>query len=115
MDIPRAENPPSEAAFLAGLRANAARIGGPAAHKLMQLWYGGTAPETPARVKAVFYGALGYFLLPLDAVPDFLPLVGWGDDLTIVAGALLYAQTHITEPVKARAAALYRSVFGVDP
>ena len=34
--------------------------------------------------KTKIYGALGYFLLPLDILPDFIPLAGYTDDLTAV-------------------------------
>lgn len=110
-----ADQPPARPVFFGALRANARRLGGPAVHQLLKLWFAGTSPNTPARVKAVFYGALAYFVMPLDAVPDIIPLVGWGDDMAVVAAALAYASTHIDEAVRERAARMYARIFGSAP
>lgn len=110
-----ADKPPAAPVFFGALRANSGRLGGPAVHQLLKLWYAGTSPTAPARVKSVFYGAMAYFLMPLDAVPDVIPLIGWGDDMAVVAAALAYAQMHITDDVKARAARFYQRIFGAAP
>jgi len=110
-----ADQPPDAPVFFGTLRANARRLGGPAVHQLLKLWFAGTGPTTPARVKGVFYGALAYFVMPLDVVPDFIPLVGWGDDMAVVAAALAYASTHVDDAVRGRAAGVYRRIFGVAP
>ena len=62
--------------------------------------------------KAKIYGALGYFLLPLDILPDFLPLAGYTDDLTAVIWAIHAVWKNITPEVKAQAAAKTREWFG---
>lgn len=46
-------------------------------------------PETPAPMKALIVGAIGYIVLPLDLIPDFLPAVGYTDDLASAAGVVL--------------------------
>jgi uncharacterized membrane protein YkvA (DUF1232 family) len=43
--------------------------------------------DTPLKIKLIIIGALGYFILPTDAIPDLSPLIGFSDDL----GALLTA------------------------
>lgn len=45
-------------------------------------------PETPAQLKARIVGAIGYTILPIDAIPDFIPVVGFTDDLAIVTTLL---------------------------
>lgn len=45
-------------------------------------------PSTPAHIKALTIGAIGYILLPLDLVPDFMPVVGYADDLASAAGVV---------------------------
>ncbi|MGV6871654.1 YkvA family protein [Pseudochelatococcus sp. B33] len=42
-------------------------------------------PSTPPRVRYLLLAALGYFILPLDAVPDILPLIGFSDDIAVLA------------------------------
>jgi uncharacterized membrane protein YkvA (DUF1232 family) len=43
-------------------------------------------PATPAPLKALIFGAIGYIVLPIDLIPDFLPVVGWTDDIASAAG-----------------------------
>ena len=45
-------------------------------------------PATPKHMKAVIIGAIGYILLPLDLIPDFTPVIGYGDDLASAAGVV---------------------------
>ncbi len=45
-------------------------------------------PATPTKMKALIIGAIGYILLPLDLIPDLIPAVGYGDDLTSAAGVV---------------------------
>lgn len=59
------------------------------------LFYTFKKPTVPKKVKSTILGALGYFILPLDVIPDFTPIVGFSDDLAIVVGALLVVATYI--------------------
>ena len=52
--------------------------------------------NTPARVRAALLGALAYFVLPLDAIPDFIVGTGFADDATILLGTLSLVRSHIT-------------------
>lgn len=45
-------------------------------------------PETPVKTKGVLLAALAYFVMPFDAVPDFIALVGFSDDLAVLAAAI---------------------------
>lgn len=45
-------------------------------------------PEVPRGVRARLWLLLGYLLLPIDLVPDFIPVLGYADDAIIVALAL---------------------------
>jgi uncharacterized membrane protein YkvA (DUF1232 family) len=46
-------------------------------------------PATPAPLKALVIGAIGYIILPIDLIPDMLPVVGYTDDLASAAGVVL--------------------------
>jgi uncharacterized membrane protein YkvA (DUF1232 family) len=46
-------------------------------------------PETPAPLKALIVGAIGYIVLPIDLIPDFIPVVGYADDLASAAGVVI--------------------------
>lgn len=51
-------------------------------------------PATPAWVKGVCIAALGYLILPTDAVADFIPILGYGDDLAMLTAALSAIASH---------------------
>lgn len=87
-------------------------IGLKLAYKALQLFYVTKNPKCPTRIKAGIYGALGYLIVPFDAVADILPLVGYTDDLTIIAGTLLLAQLYIDDEVREKAKNRIAQLFG---
>ncbi len=60
-------------------------------------------PASPTRVRAALLGALAYFVLPVDVIPDFLALVGFGDDITILAATIALVRSNITREHYAKA------------
>ena len=52
--------------------------------ELVLLWQAFLAPETPLRLKFLMLLVPLYLLSPIDLVPDFIPILGWLDDLVIV-------------------------------
>ena len=46
-------------------------------------------PSTPPHLKALVIGAIGYIVLPIDLIPDAIPVVGWTDDLASAAGVVM--------------------------
>lgn len=81
------------------------RVGGriPFAEDLVAAFYCATDPTTPNRVRLVLLGAVTYFLLPTDAVADFLPLIGFADDAAVLAAAITQVAGSITDEHRARA------------
>ena len=63
----------------------------------LKLYYSTRDPETPAWVKAIAIGALGYLILPIDVIPDIIPAVGLSDDLAVLVGAISAVAAHIKE------------------
>jgi len=53
--------------------------------------------DTPLYIKVTIIGALGYLVSPLDAVPDFIPIVGLADDLGVIAGTLSFVYSHVKQ------------------
>ena len=90
-----------------------AKVAGKAViEKALQLYYAAQLPETPKWAKGVIYGALAYFIWPLDAIPDLLPAGGYVDDLGALAAALIMCAAYITPEVKERAAEKLKEWFG---
>lgn len=81
------------------------RIGGKVffARKALALFYCLQDKETPVVVKAVIMGALGYFLLPFDIVPDAFIGLGWLDDAAVIGFAMKIADAYIKSEHMARA------------
>ena len=51
--------------------------------------------NTPLYVKLALVGAVAYFLVPDDLIPDSIPVLGYADDAAVLAGAMKLFATHI--------------------
>lgn len=71
--------------------------------KALWLYYAAQDPNTPLKAKAIIYSALGYFIMPLDVIPDITPIVGYSDDLGALAAAVATVAVYINANVKAQA------------
>ena len=69
----------------------------PFADDLASSYYCAIDPETPMKVKMVLFAALGYFVLPVDAIPDVVTGLGFSDDATVLTTALGIVGVHINE------------------
>jgi uncharacterized membrane protein YkvA (DUF1232 family) len=67
----------------------------PFARDAVAAFYCATDPATPRRVKGILLAALGYFILPLDAVPDIFSLIGFTDDLAVLTTAIAMVRGHM--------------------
>lgn len=52
--------------------------------------------DTPLRVKGILLGALAYFVLPVDAIPDIVAGIGFTDDIAVLTAAIAAVRSHIT-------------------
>ena len=85
----------------------------PFAEELLAAYYCAFDKETPRHVQLSLLGAIAYFILPFDFIPDMLPVLGFTDDAAILATALRMVATHITPDHRAAArAALQRGLEG---
>jgi len=80
--------------FWRKLRALALRL--PFAEDLLAAYYCAFDRQTPAHVKAALVGAIAYFVLPADLIPDVLPVIGYTDDAAMLAAAIRLVAAHIT-------------------
>jgi uncharacterized membrane protein YkvA (DUF1232 family) len=67
----------------------------PFAEELLTAYYCAFDRATPLPVKASLFGALAYFVLPLDAIPDVLPVLGFADDAAMLAAAIKLVASYI--------------------
>lgn len=80
--------------FWRKLTAVAARI--PFAEDLLAAYYCAFDRTTPLAVKATLVGAIAYFVLPIDAIPDVMPILGFTDDAAVLTTALRLVASHVT-------------------
>jgi len=72
--------------FWPKIRRTAARI--PFADQALSVWFAARDPQTPAAAKGIMLGALAYFVLPVDAIPDIFAVIGFTDDAAVFAALL---------------------------
>lgn len=77
------------------------------ARESVAAWYCARDPATPTRVKAILIGALAYFILPTDVIPDVLPGLGFTDDAAVFWAAWKAVSGHIKPEHRAQAAAAF--------
>lgn len=82
-----------KAGFWPKLARTAARL--PFADRLLSLYYAARDPETPTTAKGIMLGALAYFVLPVDAIPDILAGVGFTDDAAVIAAVIATLGSNI--------------------
>lgn len=62
-----------------------------------------TDSTTPMPVRATLFGALAYFILPIDVIPDILLGLGYTDDAAVLLTAFTTCKTYINEDHRAKA------------
>ena len=83
------------------------------AEDLLSAYYCAFDKATPRHVQAALLGAIAYFILPFDFIPDMLPVLGFTDDAAVLATAIRMVAAHIKpEHRDAARAALKR---GIEP
>ena len=70
--------------------------------------------ETPLHVKAVLFGALAYFILPIDIVPDIIAWIGFTDDAAVLYAAIRTVSPHIKALHREQARAAIDKLAGQD-
>lgn len=93
MGLPVTSEPPDDERFWKKLKRVLTRI--PFAEDLVAAYYCAADPETPGYVRAVLLGAIAYFVLPIDMVPDILAGLGFTDDASVLAAAVAAVGRHL--------------------
>jgi len=101
----------SEASFQAKLKRVAGTVGGELLHRAHLLYQVLKDQATPMATRAKILGALGYFIAPVDFVPDFIPVAGFADDLAVLVYVLRQVAAHTTEAHRAAATAAVRRLM----
>ena len=94
-----------EAAVRAGFWKKARRVaaGLPFAEDLLAAYYCAFDRDTPMSVKGTLLAALAYFVLPIDFMPDVMPILGFTDDAAVLATAIRMVASHVRPEHRAAA------------
>jgi len=102
----------SESGLWKKVKSVAKKVGIKTIYMVLLLHYVLKSPDVPLEDKAKIYGALGYFILPIDLIPDFIPVVGYSDDVAALAFALHAVWKNVTPEIKEQAQRKLREWFG---
>ena len=80
----------------------------PFAEDLLAAYYCAFDRQTPRHVQAALLGAIAYFILPFDFVPDVMPILGFTDDAAVLATAIRMVAGHITNEHREAARAVLK-------
>lgn len=97
MDIPNVD----PVKFWKKVRATAGLV--PFLDEVVAVWFCARDPATPVKAKAILLGAVAYFVLPFDVVPDVIAGLGYADDLAILTAAIRAIRPHITDEHRLKA------------
>lgn len=112
IDLKKYQEHFSETAFWKTVKKIAGKAGVKIVYYALVLYYTLSDPATPNKYKAVIAGALGYMILPLDLMPDFIPFAGLADDWGALVCAIAYVASAITPETKEKARAKAEAIFG---
>ncbi|MET0294313.1 MAG: YkvA family protein [Phenylobacterium sp.] len=79
--------------FWPKIRKVAAKI--PFASDVVSVWFCARDPETPTPAKGMMLAGLAYFILPADAIPDVLAIIGYTDDAAVIAALLALVGSNV--------------------
>lgn len=78
------------------------------------LYYVLEKDDVPLKDKIIITGALGYFILPIDLIPDFIPLAGYTDDVAGMLFAIKKCMNYVDDEIREKVSAKLVSWFNVE-
>jgi uncharacterized membrane protein YkvA (DUF1232 family) len=102
----------SDASFWDKLKRYSKVAGMKVVYPALLLQYMMKSDDVPLKAKLILSAALGYFILPIDFIPDVAPLLGFTDDLGVLVLILRQMAVYITPEIKAQAREHLRKWFG---
>lgn len=110
--VERAAKHYSDDKFVAKVKQTGLQLGFKALHAATTLFIALKSPNMPNAQKLIIVGALGYLILPIDIVADFLPVIGLADDALVIIKAVMSVYKHVDEDMEQQAHTLLKSWLG---
>ena len=111
-DISKYEKDFSVDSLMTKIKETAKKAGLKAIYMALLLYYALESPTISTMDKAIIYGALGYFICPIDIVPDILPFIGLTDDIAVLAWAFSRVRNNVTDMTREKAKTKLKIWFG---
>ncbi|HZL10143.1 MAG TPA: YkvA family protein [Prolixibacteraceae bacterium] len=102
----------SDASFGDKLKRYAKTVGMKVVYPALLLQYLMKSDDVSLKTKLIISAALGYFILPVDFIPDFAPLIGFADDLGVLLLVLRQIASSITPEIRKNAREHLQKWFG---
>lgn len=102
----------SEKGLFQKISGNVKKAGLGLIYKALQLFYVAQNPNVPMKIRAAIIAPLGYFISPIDLIPDITPLLGFTDDTAVIAGAMAIAHFYINDEIRQKSKDRIRKIFG---
>jgi uncharacterized membrane protein YkvA (DUF1232 family) len=102
----------SDATFGDKLKRYAKLAGMKVVYPALLLQYMLKSEQVPVKAKLILSAALGYFVLPVDFIPDFAPLIGFADDFGVIIMILKQMAAYVTPEIKNQARQHLKKWFG---
>ncbi|MBR4642920.1 MAG: DUF1232 domain-containing protein [Selenomonadaceae bacterium] len=94
------------------ISGNLKKAGANLIYEVLQLFYVAQNPNVPMKIRAAMIAPLGYFISPVDLIPDLTPVVGYTDDAAVIAMAIAFAHAYIDDETRRKAKDKLVSFFG---
>ena len=104
----------SDGKFWSKMKEVAKKIGLKATSYALILYYVLQKKEVPLADKMLITGCLGYFILPLDLVPDLIPAMGYSDDVVGMLFAIKRCMNYVDDEIKENVSNRLVSWFDID-
>ena len=98
--------------LMSKIKETAKKAGLKAIYMALLLYYALESPTITTMDKAIIYGALGYFICPIDIIPDILPFIGLTDDIAVLAWAFSRVRHNVTDMTREKAKTKLKIWFG---
>ena len=102
----------NEQDFVAKVTKAAKKAGIKVIYLALILYYVLKSPKVKMADKGKIWGALGYFILPIDLIPDFIPIAGYTDDLAALLWAFYSVAKNVTPEIESQAKRKLHDWFG---
>ena len=104
----------SDGKFWDKIKEVAKKIGLKTTSYALILYYVLQKKEVPFKDKMLITGCLGYFILPIDLIPDFIPIAGYTDDVAGMIFAIKKCMDYVDDEIKQNVSSKLVAWFDVE-